>query len=560
MGAKMKKLPIGVESFKRMIKDDYYYVDKTKFIKEFLELRDQVNLFTRPRRFGKTLNMSMFQEFFELSEGGIELFKDLEISQYKNIMENHCSKYPVISLSFKGAKQIDFSSSTLSIRRELSREYERHLDAVCAYPLQKKRINRILEGESTNEDCQDAIQLLSAILYKYYNKEVIIIIDEYDVPLENAYYNGYYEEMMSFILSLLESALKTNDNLEFSILSGCLRISRESIFTGLNNLSIISILNDNYSEYFGFTEDEVADMLAYYNITSKSDLIKEWYNGYEFGRTNIYNPWSVIQIVRDLSQNQDAYPISYWGNTSSNSIIRDLILKANTTTKGEIERLLEGKTIVKQIREDITYVEIEDSMDNLWNFLFFTGYLTKSHMENYDNGDRFFTLEIPNKEVAYIYRNKIINWFSETISRRNWEGFYEALLEKDTLFIQGILNDILLNSISYEDYNKNYYHGFMIGLLSGIDTQNYIVASNRETGKGRGDIIVRHVNPTGKAVIFELKYTDKIDSMEKLAEDALIQIADRQYDRALLQSGYNKDNIIKYGICFCKKLCLVKAQ
>lgn len=556
----MRRLPIGIENFEHIIKENYYYVDKTLFIKEFLERHDKVNLFTRPRRFGKSLNMSMFKEFFELSGEGSELFQGLAIAQYENMMEEYCAKYPVICLSFKDANDIDFSRSTLSMIRELSREYERHLDAVLAYPFQTKRINRILNAECTYEDCLDAISLLTKILYKYHNKQVIVIIDEYDVPLEHAYNGGFYEEMMGFVRSLLQTALKTNNNLKFGILSGCLRISRESIFTGLNNLSIISILNDNYSEHFGFTEDQVIDMLEYYGISNKFDLLKEWYNGYEFGCTNIYNPWSVIQIVRDLIQNNNAYPISYWGNTSSNSIVRDLILKANATTKEEIERLLDGKTIVKQIHEDITYMEIEKSINNLWNFLLFTGYLTKSHTENYDNGDRFLTLKIPNKEVAYIYRNKIINWFNESISKRNWEGFYEALLEKNTSFIQNTLNDILIDSISYEDYHENYYHGFMIGLLSSIDSQNYIVESNRETGKGRGDIIVRHVSPTGKAVIFEIKYTDKMSAMEARADSALTQIEENGYDRSLLRAGFAKDNIIKYGVCFYKKTCFIKAR
>ena len=556
----MRRLPIGIENFEHIIKENYYYVDKTLFIKEFLERHDKVNLYTRPRRFGKSLNMSMFKEFFELSGEGSELFQGLAIAQYENMMEEYCAKYPVICISFKDANDIDFSRSTLSMIRELSREYERHLDAVLAYPFQAKRINRILNAECTYEDCLDAILLLTKILYKYHNKQVIVIIDEYDVPLEHAYNGGFYEEMMGFVRSLFQTALKTNNNLKFGILSGCLRISLESIFSGLNNLSIISILNDNYSEHFGFTEDQVIDMLEYYGISNKFDLLKEWYNGYEFGCTNIYNPWSVIQIVRDLIQNNNAYPISYWGNTSSNSIVRDLILKANATTKEEIERLLDGKTIVKQIHEDITYMEIEKSINNLWNFLLFTGYLTKSHTENYDNGDRFLTLKIPNKEVAYIYRNKIINWFNESISKRNWEGFYEALLEKNTSFIQNTLNDILIDSISYEDYHENYYHGFMIGLLSSIDSQNYIVESNRETGKGRGDIIVRHVSPTGKAVIFEIKYTDKMSAMEARADSALTQIEEKGYDRSLLRAGFAKDNIIKYGVCFYKKTCFIKAR
>lgn len=556
----MKKLPIDIESFEHMIKENYYYVDKTMFIKEFLDLRDQVNLFTRPRRFGKSLNMSMFKDFFEISGEGTKLFQGLEISNDKEAMEDYCAKYPVINLSFKDANDIDFISSSLSLRRAISCEYVRHINAVDDYPLQRKRLKRIMEAEGTNEDYLDSIQLLTDILYRHYNKQVIVIIDEYDVPLEHAYNGGFYGDMMKFVRSLLQTALKTNSNLKFGILSGCLRISRESIFTGLNNLSIISILNDNYSEHFGFTEDEVNEMLEYYKLSNKFDLIKEWYNGYEFGSTNIYNPWSVIQIVRDLTQNEGAFPVSYWGNTSSNSIIKDLILKANATTKEEIEKLLDGKPIVKQIHEDITYMEIENSMNNLWNFLFFTGYLTKSHSENYDNGDRFLTLEIPNKEVAYIYRNKIINWFNETISKRNWSGFYDALLEKNTDLIQNTLNDILINSISYEDYHENYFHGFMIGLLSSIDSQNYIVESNRETGKGRGDIIVRHVSPTGKAIIFELKYTDKMSLMETLAGSAIKQIEEKDYDRSLLQAGFAKDSIIKYGICFYKKTCIVKAQ
>jgi len=375
--------------------------------------------------------------------------------------------------------------------------------------------------------------------------------------LENAYFRGFYDEMVSFVRSLFESALKTNKYLEFAVMTGCLRISKESIFTGLNNLEIISILSVHYSEHFGFTEEEIDDMLKYYGLEEKKEVIKDWYDGYLFGNTEVYNPWSIVRYVKDSYYGSHGFPISYWGTTSSNSIVRTMVEKANDLqTKSDLEMLMQGEEIEKPVHEDVTYDEIYNSMDNLWNFMFFTGYLKKVSERFDDNGDHFITLKIPNKEVAYIFRHKIMGWFQEMIQSRNLQDLYLAILRSDEAEVEQELKQLLRDTISYEDYNENFYHGFLLGCLSGMS--DYYVKSNRESGDGRSDIIIRHPDFNEKAVIIELKCTANPRKMEDKCKEALNQIEVKHYDDELIEEGY--ENIMKYGIAFCKKNCLVRVK
>lgn len=554
----LKKLPVGIDDFKKIILQDYYFVDKTLLIKELIDLKGEVNLFTRPRRFGKTLNMSMLQYFFEISEeNNKEIFLDLKIARTGEQYMKYQGKYPVINLTLKGAKQANFEYAILSIKRAISSEFQRHRKEVLEYEAEKDRILKILDAEGDTGVYLDSIQLLSKCLYEYYQTPVIILIDEYDVPLENAYFSGFYNEMVFFVRSLFESALKTNKYLEFAVMTGCLRISKESIFTGLNNLEIISILSVHYSEHFGFTEIEMDDMLKYYGLEEKKETIKDWYDGYLFGNTEVYNPWSIVRYVKDSYYGSHGFPISYWGTTSSNSIVRTMVEKANDLqTKSDLEMLMQGDEIEKPVHEDVTYDEIYNSINNLWNFMFFTGYLKKVSERFDDNGDHFITLKIPNKEVAYIFRHKIMGWFQEMIQSRNLQNLYLAIIKSDEAEVEQELKQLLRDTISYEDYNENFYHGFLLGCLSGMS--DYYVKSNRESGDGRSDIIIRHPDFNEKAVILELKCTASPRKMEDKCQEALNQIEVKHYDDELIEEGY--EDIIKYGIAFCKKNCLVRVK
>ena len=558
-----KPLPIGVDNFEDLIINDYYYVDKTLLIKELLDGKAKVTLFTRPRRFGKTLNMSMLQYFFEERidlDGTVKdneyLFKDTKIMNEGDKYLKHMGQYPVINLSLKSAKQPDFDMAYACIKGEIAKEFIRHrqvLDDKNMLESVKMKYKRICDEVGDREDYCKSLQFLCECLEIYYGKKVIILIDEYDVPLENAYFSGFYDEMVSFIRSIFESALKTNNSLEFAVLTGCLRISKESIFTGLNNLDIISILNNYYSECFGFTENEVKNMLDFYGVSSKFPMVKSWYNGYLFGDTEVYNPWSSVKIVKDLYKSIDVFPTSYWANTSSNSIVRSLIDRADLTVKEEIGTLIMGKTIEKPVHEDITYDEIYKSMDNLWNFLFFTGYLKKVS-QKLKGKDIYLELKIPNEEVDYIFRNKILDWFNEKIQKQDLSKMYDAILDGDELTFENHLVSILEESISFNDSYENFYHGFVLGVL--MNMKNYKIKSNRENGKGRSDIIIQYPNRRGKAVIFELKVAKNAQELEKKCVEALEQIEKNKYDMELVNDGYT--DILKYGIAFYKKDCMIK--
>ena len=564
---KHKPLPIGIDNFEMLITRGYYFVDKTLLIKELLDNKASVNLFTRPRRFGKTLNMSMLQYFFEdernkntgEKKDNSYLFNGMDILNEGEEYTSHMGKYPVINLSLKSAKQPTYELAYSCLKEKIIDEFKRHryiLNSEMSNE-DKIRYESILNNVEDEKLYVTSLEFLSKCLEEYFNKKVIILIDEYDVPLENSFFRGFYVEMVDFIRSLFESALKTNPSLEFAVITGCLRISKESIFTGLNNLKIISILDERYDEYFGFTCDEVKKICKDYNMENKYELIKEWYNGYIFGDENVYNPWSVVQYIDDLKENINKYPKSYWANTSSNSIVKSLIERAEDKTKKEIELLIEGESIEKPVHEDITYDEIYKSMDNLYNFMFFTGYFKKvSQRVDESTKLKYLELKIPNEEVKYIFRTKVLNWFEENIKTRDFTKMYNAIIECKPEIFEEELADVLLESISFNDAYENFYHGFVTGILSNM--KGYTVKSNRESGNGRGDIFIRPVSRRKAAIILELKVCKNFNELEQRAEDALTQIEEKKYEMELKDDGYN--NIIKYGISFFKKDCFIKIK
>lgn len=561
----LKPLPVGVDNFEHLVTRGYYFIDKTWFMKELLDKKGSVNLFTRPRRFGKTLNMSMLQYFFEdmrMGDGSKKdnayLFQNMKIMEAGKDYLAHMGSYPVINLTLKDAKQPDFELAYEAIKWQISDEYARH-----QYILQDERLSaekdqymNIRMRSADRGAYNNSIKFLSQCLEIYYGKKAIILIDEYDVPLENAFSQNFYSEMVSFIRSLFESAFKTNSSLEFAVVTGCLRISKESIFTGLNNLKVISILNEKYAEYFGFTPEEVQSLCDYYGLSDKYETVQEWYNGYIFGNTNVYNPWSVIQFIDDLRENKDWFPRSYWANTSSNIVVRRLIDMADDSVKSELENLIDGGTIEKTIHEDITYDEVYENMDNLWNFMYFTGYFKKIGERMGEDDTRYLTLAIPNREVRYIFREKIMAWFNQKMKERDLTRLHTAFVNKDTQTLQEELTDILYETISAFDESENYYHGLVAGLLSGM--KGYRTKSNRESGKGRCDLFVKPVSRRKEAFIVEFKATKKIKELEKKAEEALQQIDDKKYALELEDDGY--DIASSYGISFCGKDCCVMVR
>lgn len=559
----MKKvIPIGIDNFKEIITGRYYYVDKTLLIKELLDLTVKVNLFTRPRRFGKTLNLSMLQAFFENTgdeeenQKRRELFKHLQIMNAGDAYTSHMGQYPVIFLTLKSAKQRTFQSALFKIKECISQEYRRHAfvcDGVKLSDSEKQLFQKLADGKGTMDEYSGSLQFLSQCLYKETGEKVIILLDEYDVPLENAYFRGFYDEMIDFIRSLFESGLKTNDALKFSVITGCLRISKESIFTGLNHLKIISVSDRQYSEHFGFTEKEVKEMTEYYGHAGRYDDLKQWYDGYVFGNTCIYNPWSVINFMFDLNADEQAFPRPYWVNTSSNQIIHDMISRADTMTRNQIEELLNGKTMDIPVHEEITYDDLEDIGDNLWNFLYFTGYLTKES-EYFKNHTVYLKVRIPNIEVKTVYTNTVLNWFQESVKKKDFRELYRAMEEKNTGKMGEILTEQLFSVISFYDSAENFYHGFLAGILS--QSEKYLVKSNRESGLGRSDLIVKTPSLRGRAFLLEVKVSDSMKHLEQDAKKAVQQIWDKNYMEELKLEGY--EQIDAFGIAFYRKDCEVQ--
>lgn len=557
-----KALPIGIENFEDMLKSGYYYVDKTMLIKELLDLKGKVNLFTRPRRFGKTLNLSMLRYFFEdtgyseKNERNKEFFRNLKIMDAGEEYIGQMGMYPVINLTLKSSKQPTFESAYDKIKSEISDEFKRHSYVMESDKIDddvKNLFHRIANRTAEYNDYSGSLKFLCKCLYEATGKNTVILLDEYDVPLENAYFRGFYDQMVDFIRSLFESALKTNDFLRFAVITGCLRISKESIFTGLNHLNIISVIEKKYSEHFGFTETEVLQMMTYYQVEERFSTMKEWYDGYTFGDVEVYNPWSVIKFLYDLCSDIDAFPRPYWINTSSNDIIKELIVRADRETKGQIEVLLSGKTLDIQVHEEVTYGDMYDSGENLWNFLYFTGYLTKES-EYFKDKYIFLKARIPNTEVMTIYENTILNWMNEMIKKEDYHDLYRAMEEGKAERIRDILNGQLIRTISFFDSVENFYQGFITGILS--QSENYFVKSNRESDNGRSDIMIKSPSLRGRSFIVEIKVSTCIDDLESDAEKALRQIYDKKYMEELRMEGYKK--IDCYGISFFRKDCEVR--
>ncbi len=562
MGIKTK-LPMGIEDFKEMRVQGFYYIDKTGLIKELLEHFGKVNLFTRPRRFGKTLNMSMLKYFFEIG-GDSTLFDGLEIAKEKELCAKYMGKFPVIAITLKGASGRTFEEALGMLRNIIGNEAMRFqflLQSMQLTEIEHKRYEALINIDKTgsytmsDELLKDSLFMLSQLLQKHYHQNVVILIDEYDVPLDKAYQSGYYDAMVELIRVLFGNAFKTNSSLYFAVLTGCLRISKESIFTGLNNFKVYTVKDVRYKEYFGFTDEEVKQMLECYGFTDQYYAVKEWYDGYLFGDLGIYCPWDVINYCGDLRDASVTEPQNYWVNTSSNSIIRKFIERADGTAKEEIEQLIHGKSIKKKIRQELTYRDLDSKMDNLWSILFTTGYLTQSKVQNGD----FTELVIPNKEVQWIFEEQIQEWFEMEIGKdKNMlENFGRAFEENNIEGIEKLFTSYLRKTISIRDTNtkkemkENFYHGILLGLFAGM--KNWKVKSNAESGEGYSDISVE-IDDKEIGIVIELKYAEKA-AFESACKEALEQIQSRNYEEILIDDGMSV--IRKYGIACYKKRCKV---
>lgn len=553
------KLPVGIDNFKKIREAGFYYVDKTKLIEQLLQSWGEVTLFTRPRRFGKTLNMSMLKSFFEI---GAEksLFQGLYISEKERLCAEYMGKYPVIFLSLKGVEGLHFADAQKMLMTIINNEVRRHYYLKTSDKLtveDRKQFEKMLLNEDVN--LVDSLRLLSQLLYLHYDQKVVILIDEYDVPLDKAFKNGYYQEMVSLIRGLFGQALKTNEFLQFAVLTGCLRVSKESIFTGLNNFEINSIVDIEHEEGFGFTDAEVMQMLKYYHCTNRYSDIKEWYDGYHFGNADIYCPWDVINFVKKLLTDSNAKPSAFWINSSGNDLVKLFVDKADQSTKDEIERLVAGESVTKRIRLDLTYDEIENSIDNVWSVLFTTGYLT--NIGNPESG--VYELVIPNREVHEVFVLQIQEWFQRSVAKEeSMPEFSKAILEADAEGLQKQLNVIMSRMISVldtkarEEQKENFYHGLLLGLLRGSNP-DWLIKSNRESGDGYSDILIEPENPDA-GIIIEVKHAASISGLDKACENAMAQIKNRRYDEALRENG--RCEILAYGIAFHKKRCRVVCE
>lgn len=560
------KLPVGIDSFEKIRKENFYYIDKTKLIEQLLEQWGEVNLFTRPRRFGKTLNMSMLRSFFEVGMDE-SLFQGLYISRNKEICDKYMGKFPVIFLSLKNIEGLTFKETKERLVELVGTEAERfsyllHSDNLSEND--KKRYQALINIESGRYEIDStilvsALQVLSKLLYKHHGQKTIILIDEYDVPLDKAFQHGYYKEMVALLRGIFGTALKTNEFLYFAVLTGCLRVSKESIFTGLNNFKVLSITDARFDEHFGFTDEEVNQILKDYHLQTHQSETKEWYDGYHFGNTDVYCPLDVINHVDHLCGEQDALPQSYWINSSGNDLVKRFINKADKTTRDEIEQLITGKAIEKNIRLELTYDEIDNSIDNLWSVLFTTGYLTQIGKTRDGN----YQLIIPNREVKEVYINQIKEWFQEKVlsDTKPIQTLLEAFLNGEAKEIEIRLTRILSNTISifdtkaHKEEKEIFYHGMLLGLLK--CNPNWLVQSNAESGDGFVDILIEPEDPD-RGIIIELKYAQTFQGLEIACKKAIDQIRDRRYTERLTNDGRNQ--ILAYGIAFCKKRCKVVVE
>ena len=563
---KFLKLPVGIDNFEKIRRNGFYYVDKTSLIEQLFSNWGEVNLFTRPRRFGKTLNMSMLKYFFEIGTDR-SLFDGLHISSNEKICSEHMGKYPVIFLSLKNAEGLNFDTAKYQMVELIAREAER-------FPFLAKDTNlsdrdrekyRVLTAfadghyQMSDDVLYGSLQTLSELLYKHFNQKTVILIDEYDVPLDKAFQHGYYREMVALIRAMFGRALKTNEALAFAVLTGCLRVSKESIFTGLNNFKILSITDSRFDEQFGFTDKEVQKLLADYHLEARFSETKEWYDGYRFGNVDVYCPWDVINHIDRIKDDPNARPEAYWINTSGNDLVKRFVDKANRTTRNEIEQLIAGNAIEKTLRLDLTYDEIDNSIENLWSVLFTTGYLTQTGMTE----DGAYRLVIPNREICEVFKLQIQERFKKSIfsNTEQLTAFWKAFEEGNTDGVEMYLNRIMSNSISVFDIKTGEgkkeisYHNLLVGILTG--NADWLVKSNVEAGEGFADIIVETEDPNA-GIIVELKYTKNYDEMEQACKAALDQINDRRYQEYLLNDG--RKDITLYGIAFCKKRCKAMAS
>ena len=553
-----KKLPVGIENFEEIRKEGFYYVDKTGLIRDLLNSWGKVNLFTRPRRFGKTLNMSMLKSFFEIGANRA-LFDGLAISKETTLCEAYMGKFPVVFVSLKGVDGLTFEDAYGMLRRILRSEVFRLsflAESKKVLDKEKAAFERFLNEQDTLDDVQESLKMLSSLLYQHYGQKTILLIDEYDVPLDKAFQHGYYKEMVALIRGLFGQALKTNDYLQFAVLTGCLRVSKESIFTGLNNFKVLSITDSRFDEHFGFTDAEVKTLLDDYNLTAHYGETREWYDGYRFGSVDVYCPWDVINHVDRLCGEPNAEPQAYWINTSGNDLVRRFVDKADKTTQGEIERLIAGEAIEKAVRLELTYNEIDNSIDNLWSVLFTTGYLTQAGKVERS----VYKLIIPNREVREVFILQIQEWFKETVvhDEKPMQAFCQAFLDGNAEEIQKRLTVILGKMISIldtkakDDQKENFYHGLLLGLLR--SEPNWLILSNAESGDGFSDILIEPEDPdTG--IVIEVKYSPTLAGMESTCATALEQIKSKRYDERLRNEG--RENVTAFGIAFCKKRCRV---
>lgn len=570
--ASTMKLPVGIDDFRKLRESHFYYVDKTRLIEQLLLNWSEVTLFTRPRRFGKTLNMSMLKSFFDIGTDKA-LFDGLYISGNKELCDEYMGKYPVIFLSLKGVEGLTYEEAFEAFVRIMGKEVNRVSFLADSDKLtqiereQYKGLTIMKNGRLAfdKEKLISSLQLLSQLLYKHYGKKVVILIDEYDVPLDKAFQNGYYNEMVSLIRGLFGQALKTNEFLQFAVLTGCLRISKESIFTGLNNFKVMSITDSRFDEQFGFTDEEVKKLLSDYDMDSHFDEVKEWYDGYHFGRADVYCPWDVINHVDHLRDDSDAKPQTYWINSSGNSLVRRLINRADSSTKDEIERLIAGEAIEKVIRQDLTYDEIENSIDNIWSVLFTTGYLTKvGEVKLPDSESYAYKLVIPNKEVREVFVLQIQEWFKAVVANDNdtMSLLSKAILDKDEAILARQLNIVMGRMISIldtkapDDMKENFYHGLLLGLLRGSNP-DWLIKSNRESGVGFSDILIKPENPD-LGIVIEVKYAKEFKGLDAACDAAMAQIKEKRYDETLRDEG--RCDILAYGIAFCRKRCRVAGE
>ena len=555
-------LPIGIEDFKEVRKDGYYYVDKTALIEQVLEKRSKVTLFTRPRRFGKSLNMSMLKNFFEIGTDAA-LFDGLHISKNTQMCEKYMGKYPVIAVSLKGVDAATYEEAfdqLVDIMNNNAAEFSflQNSDSLTDY--EKERFIKLLDDQMNQKIMGSSMLWLTKLLEKHYNKKVVVLIDEYDVPLAKAHENGYYDKMVLLIRNMFGNVLKTNNSLAFAVLTGCLRIAKESIFTGLNNFKVYSITDEEFDETFGFTGEEVQEMLAYYGLSSCFDKVKEWYDGYRFGNTDVYCPWDVVNYCSDHQNRPNAEMKNYWMNTSGNEVISHFIDSINDPhmlTKSELELLVSGETVVKRVDEMITYKELYSNIDNLWSTLFMTEYLTQRGKEM----DGRYHLAIPNREICNIIVERVLALFRKDVSKnaKLLNGFCNAMLESDSATVEQLLTEYMDTTISIRDsfvksLRENFYHGLLIGIFGYRD--GWKATSNKESGDGFSDILIEvNENDSRMGIVLELKYSKSEKALDKDCQAALQQITDKNYEQALRENGYQ--NILKYGIAFYHKKCRV---